>query len=68
MSQDSNHRLGFAEFLRHVRRELTKVTWPTGREAVIYTVVVLVMVSVSGLFVFGLDRLFSKLVVGLFGD
>ncbi len=55
------------QFLKEVRQELKKVNWPTRQELFAYTVVVLVSVTVLTSFVFGLDFLFSKLVLKVFG-
>ena len=66
MSRSSNHR--WLRFLREVRDELAKVVWPSRREVVTYSIVVIVTVLVMGLFVFGLDVLFSRVVVELFDD
>jgi preprotein translocase subunit SecE len=60
-------RAGPRQFLREVRQELRKVAWPTRRELLAYTVVVLVSVVVLTSFVFGLDFLISKAVLALFG-
>jgi len=55
-------------FLHEVRDELAKVVWPSRREVVTYSIVVIVTVLVMGLFVFALDVLFSRLVVELLDD
>ena len=55
-------------FLREVRQELDKVTWPTGKEVIIYAGVVVMTVVVLGLFVFVLDQLFSRFALMLFGS
>ena len=55
-------------FLREVRQELHKVTWPTGKEVIIYTGVVVMTVVILGLFVFVLDQLFSRFSLMLFGS
>jgi preprotein translocase subunit SecE len=60
-------RVGPAQFLREVRQELRKVAWPSRRELVAYTIVVLVSVAVLTSFVFGLDALISKGVLIVFG-
>src|ERR671919_2675913 len=60
-------RVGPAQFFREVRQELKKVAWPTRRELLAYTVVVLASVVVLTSFVFGLDFLISKAVLALFG-
>ncbi len=60
-------RVGPRQFLREVRQELKKVAWPTRRELLAYTLVVLVSVIVLTSFVFGLDFLISKGVLAIFG-
>ena len=55
-------RAGTRQFLKEVRQELKKVDWPSRRELVSYTVVVLVTVVVMTSLVFGLDFVFSKLI------
>lgn len=66
MAEPSKHR--WVRFLREVRDELAKVVWPSGTEVVIYTMVVILTVLVVGLFVFGLDVLFSRVVVEMFDE
>ena len=67
-SAPKKQRTSAAQFLREVRLELKKVQWPTRKELVAYTVVVLVAVTVLTSFVFVLDYLFSKAVLNLFGS
>jgi preprotein translocase subunit SecE len=59
-------RTGVRQFLKEVRQELKKVLWPTRQELITYTIVVLVTVTVLTSYVFGLDVLFSKLVLNVF--
>ena len=47
--------------------ELRKVIWPTRNELVTYTTVSLIFVVIVVGIVFGLDNLFSWLVLKLFG-
>jgi preprotein translocase subunit SecE len=54
-------------FLREVVAELRKVIWPTRRELVTYTLVVLVFVSFMIALVAGLDTVFQMTVSFLFG-
>ena len=54
-------------FFREVRQELKKVAWPTRREVVSYTVVVLVSTIVLTAIVFGLDFVFGRLAIRMFG-
>lgn len=54
-------------FLREVVAELRKVIWPTRKELVTYTVVVLVFVSFMVALIAVLDIAFAKGVLWLFG-
>ena len=65
--QERKKRVPPRQFLKEVRQELKKVNWPTRTELFAYFVVVLVSVVVLTSFVFGLDYLFSKAVLNVFG-
>ena len=56
-----------SRFFREVIAELGKVIWPTRKELVTYTAVVIVFVSVMCALVTGLDIGFGKLVTWVFG-
>ena len=56
-----------AVFLREVRSELRKVIWPTRKELVTYTTVVIVFVCIVIAYVTVLDFAFSKAVLAIFG-
>ncbi|MEB2848515.1 preprotein translocase subunit SecE [Rhizobiales bacterium RZME27] len=49
-------------FLKQVRTETKKVTWPSRRETGISTAMVLVMVVVAALFFFAADQLIGWLL------
>ena len=66
-SQEKRKRTPPRQFLKEVRQELKKVNWPTRQELIAYTIVVLVSVTVLTTYVFGLDYVFSKVVLKLFG-
>jgi preprotein translocase subunit SecE len=53
------------EFMRQVRAETARVAWPTGRDTVMTTIMVLIMTILLGLFFFGLDSFFSWIVKSL---
>ena len=55
-----------ARFLREVIAELGKVIWPTRKELVTYTIVVIIFVSVMTALVTGLDIGFNRLVTWVF--
>jgi preprotein translocase subunit SecE len=55
-------------FLQQVRAETAKVTWPTRRETMISTVMVLVFAVIAMLFFFAADQLMSfgvELILGI---
>jgi len=57
-------------FFGEVRREMTKVTWPSWKETWLTSVMVFIMVGLTMVFFFGIDLLFSygeKLLVGAAG-
>ena len=53
------------EFFRQVRAETAKVVWPTRKETMATTVMVLIMTALLALFFFGIDSLFSSIVKAL---
>ncbi|MGH2594765.1 MAG: preprotein translocase subunit SecE [Actinomycetota bacterium] len=61
-------RTGARQFLKEVRQELRKVDWPTRRELASYTVVVLVTVIVMTSLVYGLDFIFSKVILNVLAN
>ncbi|WP_369055907.1 MULTISPECIES: preprotein translocase subunit SecE [Kineococcus] len=65
---DARKRTGVLLFLRQVVEELRKVVWPTRKDLVSYTGVVLVFVSVMMLFVSALDYGIGRLVLLVFGS
>ena len=54
-------------FYREVVAELRKVIWPTRKELVTYTTVVVVFVSIIVAIVAGLDYVFGELILEVFG-
>ncbi len=58
------------EFVREVKRETSKVTWPTRKETVVTTVMVFVLVAIMAVFFLLVDQTLSmgvKAVLGLGG-
>ncbi|MCS6778450.1 MAG: preprotein translocase subunit SecE [Geminicoccaceae bacterium] len=51
-----------AQFVREVRQELEKVTWPTRKELVATTLSVVAMSALAALFFFLVDQLLGWLV------
>jgi len=58
---------GPLEFIQQVRQEMAKVTWTTRNEAVVTTVMVLIMVALAATFFFVVDQLLSLAVKTFLG-
>jgi preprotein translocase subunit SecE len=56
-----------AQFIKEVRQETSKVTWPTRRETGVSTAMVFVMVIVAALFFFLVDQMMALGVRTIFG-
>jgi len=56
-----------AKFLREVRAEVAKVTWPSRRETLITTGLVFLMAFLAALFFFLADQVIGLAVRSLFG-
>jgi preprotein translocase subunit SecE len=50
------------EFVRQVRQEVSKVTWPSRTETIQSTLMVVVMVAVAAVFFFLVDIVLAELV------
>ena len=59
-------KVGPREYLSEVRGELRKVAWPTKKEVVNSTIIVLIAVIVMTTLIFGFDYASSKFVLFLF--
>ncbi len=55
------------EFVNQVKAEWNRVTWPTTRETVMTTIMVVILTTVLGVFFFGVDTLFGWIVRSLLG-
>ncbi len=54
--------MNLLKYLKEVRIELTKVTWPTRAEATKLTLVILAASLAVGLYIGGLDLVFTSLL------
>jgi preprotein translocase subunit SecE len=58
------------QFMREVRQEAAKVTWPSRKETLISTAMVFVMVFLAAMFFFVIDQILSfgvRQILGLGG-
>ena len=56
-----------AKFVREVRAEMVRVTWPTRKETLVTTGLVFAMVALTAMFFFLVDQFISMGVRALFG-
>lgn len=50
------------KFLGEVRSEIQKVTWPTRNETITLTIIVVIISFIVGLYLGGLDLIFTKML------
>ncbi len=50
------------EFIQQVRQEANKVTWPTRKETIITTIMVMIMVAFASVFFLSVDAVLRWLV------
>ena len=56
-----------AKFVREVRQESSKVTWPSKRETLMTTLIVFIMVFVMAIFLFLADQGISSIIQYILG-
>ncbi len=70
MTTDSGNaatKSGPLAFIRQVRQEMARVTWPTRKETVTSTIMVFVMVFVCAIFLFFTDQIIAFLLQLILG-
>jgi len=55
------------QFVKQVRQEVAKVTWPSRKETSVSTMMVFIMVVIAALFFLLVDQVFASVVKLLFG-
>lgn len=58
---------GPIEFIRQVRQEMSRVSWPTRKETTVSTMMVFVMVFISAVFLFVADQIIAFLIQQILG-
>ena len=56
-----------AEFVRQVRQEVSKVSWPSRKETTVTTIMVFIMAFVMALFFFLVDLGLSEIIALILG-
>jgi len=60
-------RISPGQYVREVRQEISKVTWPTRKETVVTTIAVLIMVTLAAIFFLIIDQILAWLVSLILG-
>lgn len=55
------------EFIRQVRQEMARVTWPTRKETTVSTIMVFIMVSIMAIFLFFADQIIAFIIQLILG-
>jgi len=69
-AKSADKKVGPVKYVGQVRQEARKVTWPTSRETMVTTLLVMVMVILMGAFFFIVDWFLAtgiKFILGLGG-
>ena len=66
-TEETKPRPSPAEFMREVRQEVGKVTWPTRREALVSSAMVLIMVFIAAIFFFTVDAVIHNIIRFILG-
>ena len=61
----ASEKVGPGQYLREVRSELRRVNWPTRREVINYTIVVVATLIILTAFIAGLDYVFGEAILSL---
>ena len=65
-SEAKEKRTSPGQFVKEVRSELRKVAWPTRKETINYSLIVAMTLVVMTTLIFGLDWVFSEVVLRIF--
>lgn len=55
------------EYFESVRKEMNKVSWPTQKELIDNTMIVVVFSIIVSLFIFGVDNVYSTILEFIYG-
>ena len=64
---ETRTRTGPIEFIRQVRQEIPRITWPSRKETTVSTIMVFVMVIISAIFLFTVDQIVAFLIQLILG-
>jgi len=56
-----------ADFVRETRQEIAKVTWPTRKETLVTTSMIVMLALVTGVFFLGIDSVLGFIISRILG-
>jgi preprotein translocase subunit SecE len=64
---DAEKKTSPVQFVKQVKAEIKKVTWPTRKETVISTIMVFIMVIFAAIFLFMTDQIVATIIQWILG-
>lgn len=58
---------GFVDFIRQVRAEVKRITWPSRKETTVSTISVFIMVTIAATFLYVADQIIAWVVRFIMG-
>ena len=62
MAEETSKKTGPMAFLREVRNEGKKITWPSRKETTVSTIAVFIMVTLAAIFLYFADQVIAWLI------
>jgi preprotein translocase subunit SecE len=63
----SDKKTGPVDFIRQVKSETKKVTWPSRKETTVSTIMVFIMVTIAAIFLFFTDQIVATIIRWILG-
>lgn len=63
----SDKKTGPIDFIRQVKTETKKVTWPSRKETTVSTIMVFIMVTIAAIFLFLTDQIVATIIRWILG-
>jgi len=63
----ADKKTGLIEFIKQVKSETKKVTWPSRKETTISTIMVFIMVTIAAIFLFLTDQTVATIIRWILG-
>ncbi len=67
VEKPASAKFDMAVFVRETRQEIAKITWPTRKETLMTTVMIVVMALITGVFFLGIDSALGFIISRILG-